>query len=131
MTSQHFAGRFSCTDAGDGVVRLYTGAPTGIEICFTGVSRHDLPAALTDIHIQADGSQPAAGRFVLNSAGQRYSIAARAVQIHEAVDLYGSAIRLPRLSYWRRWRWSILLRIAGSRYGQSLINLLVKPRSSR
>lgn len=119
-----FPGRFDVLDSGGRPGELIlrsrkNGQGHGVELRFAAVSSHDLPRELTGITL--DDAAVSGRVFTIRSSAANYHVAARSVQVHEAVAIYGRAIRLARFPVSQRLLWLLLLWSARYGWGQRLI----------
>ena len=118
-----FSGQFDVLDSGvrPGVLVLQRHEADGrdVELLFAAVSAHDLPRALGGVVLDDTASRD--GVFNIRSGAANYRVAARSVQVHERVPIYGQAIRLARFPVWQRLLWILLLWSARYGWGQWLI----------
>jgi hypothetical protein len=96
----------------------------GVELHFASVSSHDLPWTLEGIVVEENGS----GLFTIRSAKSNYRVAARSLQVHEAVRIYDRALQLARFPLSQRILWMPLLWSARFGWGQALIRRLRRNR---
>lgn len=104
-------------------------APQGEEptqLAFSGTAPAALPAVLRDLTV----SEPDAGRYRLSSTGSggeagEWQLEARAAHLHHDVGAAFYQALPPRPVPWsRRLMWALLLRLAASRAGLSLLAAL-------
>jgi hypothetical protein len=119
-----FSGRFEVLDSGvrpgELVLKRQEGRDgPGVELLFAAVSRHDLPRELAGVAL--DDAASLDGVFELRSGSANYHVAARSIQVHETVRIYGRAIQLARFPISQRLLWMLLLWSVRYGWGQRLI----------
>jgi len=119
-----YAGRFKVTRQNTSVV--LSRDQGALVLLFTDAIGGDLPAAVEHPKITelAARTDPERVTFEIRSSANRWLLEARSLQVHERVELYGTAISLPRFALRERILWTLLLWAARFEWGQALIGKL-------